>query len=233
MKDTFRPFALSFALGAVALCSTLTARSQSSQSASYPWYLKVDLGGTITQDADLKQFFGIPTEGSKVKFDPGIRVGLAGGYNFTDWFALEAEVGGLANTINSITGATFIHDAGFINVPFLVNVKLQLPNPSIFTPYIGAGGGGSAAIIDVDNIEIGNTTFHGSASDVVFAYQGFAGIRCRINDQMGLSVEYHYFVAESPSWKTDVLFAAPPFNNTLSFGRTQTHSLSLALDFRF
>jgi opacity protein-like surface antigen len=232
MKTTFRPLALAFVLNSVAFCSTLTAQPQYYQSPYYPWYVKVDVGGNITEDADLKEFFGLPTVGT-VKFDPGFRVGFAGGYNFTDWFALEGELGGMENYISSITGATAIHDAYFANVPLLFNARFQLPNPSIFTPYIGGGLGVSAAILSVDYIQIGNTSFHGSDSDAVFAYQGFAGIRCRINDQMGLSLEYHYFVAESPSWRADVFFGAPPFGDTMQFGHTQTHTVSLAFDFRF
>ncbi len=232
MKTT-RSIGWLVALAASVLSSTLCAQQQHSQDPFYPWFIKFDAGGNITPDTDLKQYFGLPTAGGKVSFDPGVRVGLAGGYNFTDWFALGGEVAGMGNYISSITGATTVHNAAFGNAPFLAIARLQLPNPSILTPYIGGGVGGSAAIIDVDQIQIGTTTFHGSAADVVFAYEGFAGIRCRINEQMGLSVEYRYFAADSPSWTADVLFGAPPFGNTLQFGRTQTHSLSLAFDWRF
>jgi OmpA-OmpF porin, OOP family len=228
MKNTMRPFAVSLAISAVALSSVLTSWSQ-----DFPWYVKVDAGGNLTKDTDLKDFFGLPTAGSQVKFDPGARVGLALGYNLTAWFALEAELAGMENTISSISGATSIHDATFYNVPLLFNARLQLPNPSIFTPYIGGGVGVSAAIIDVGNIFIGNTSFHGAEADAVFAYQGFAGVRCRITDQMGLSLEYRYFATDSPTWKADVVFGAPQSSNTLRFGRTQTQSLSLALDFQF
>src|SRR5260221_10043216 len=113
------------------------------------FYVKADLGGNLTQDTDLKEFFGPVAPGTKVKFDPGFRGGLTGGYQLTDWFAGEVEVGLFENQINSISGADRIHDAWFAHVPFLVNGKLQYPNTSPLTPYIGAGVGFSEALIDV------------------------------------------------------------------------------------
>src|SRR5262249_22963172 len=119
------------------------------------FYVKADVGGNITQNADLKEFFGPVAPGTKVKFDPGFRAGLTGGYQLTDWFAPEIEVGFLENRIDSITGADRVHDAWFGNVPFLVNGKLQYPNSSPITPYAGAGIGFSEAIIDVGHLDVG------------------------------------------------------------------------------
>ena len=65
----------------------------------------------------------------------------------------------------------------------------------------------------------------------MFAYQAFAGLRYRLNDRMGLSVEYRYFVAESPTWHSDITFGAG--SNALSFGGSQTHAFSLAFEYRF
>ncbi|HWI58459.1 MAG TPA: porin family protein [Bacillota bacterium] len=223
--------------GALALGSVVSAQSQETG-----FYLKGDVGGNITQDSDLKEFFGPVAPGSKVKFDPGVRVGFAGGYHFTDWFAAEAEVGVMANTIDAIqssSGVFRLHDASFANVPFLLNAKFQYPCPCGFTPYAGAGAGVSGSLLDADQITfISNGSspsvqLHGSASDAVFAYQAFAGVRYALNDRMGLSVEYRYFAAESPEWESDFVAGAPAFSNRLSFGRTQTHAISLAFDYHF
>jgi opacity protein-like surface antigen len=211
---------------AVAAGCTVSAWSQGTR-----FYVKADAGGNLTQDADLKEFFGPIAPGSQVKFDPGFRGGLTGGYQFTDWFAGEAEVGFMENQINSITAADRIHDAWFANVPFLVNGKLQYPNSSPLTPYIGGGVGFSEAIIDVGHIDIGGTSLHGRMNDTVFAYQGFAGLRYRLNDQMGLSLEYHYFAAEGANWQAD--FTSGAASDRMRMGRTQTHAISVAFDFRF
>ena len=110
-------------------------------------YVRGDLGGNLTQSTGLKEFFGPVNPGSRVEFDPGVRFGVAVGYQFTDWFSLEGQTGFMANNISSITDATRL-DAQYANVPFLANVRLQLPCHCRVTPYIGAGAGGSTTILD-------------------------------------------------------------------------------------
>jgi len=65
----------------------------------------------------------------------------------------------------------------------------------------------------------------------VFAYQAFAGLRYKLNDRMGLSVEYRYFAADEAEWRAD--FTSNTFSDTMRLGRIQTHALSLAFDFKF
>ena len=216
----------------VVLCSLLLAGATCpALGQGNQFYVKTDLGGNITQNADLREFFGPVAPGSKVKFDPGFRAGLGAGYNFTEWFAAEAEVGFMENRIDSITGADRVHDSWFANVPFLVNGKLQYPNSSPLTPYIGAGVGFSEALLSVGRIELNGTSLHGDISDTVFAWQAFGGLRYKINERMGLSVEYRYFAADGASWRADFTFGTP--SDTLRMGRTQTHAISLAFDYHF
>lgn len=195
------------------------------------FYVKGDVGGNLTQDIDMKEFFGPVAPGTKVRLDPGFRAGLAGGYQALDWLAGEVELGAMENTVRSIDGATRVHDATFANVPLLFNVKFQCPNQSHFTPYAGAGAGFSEAIFDVGKVTIGGVSLHGDDADTVFAYQAFAGVRYQLNEQMGISLEYRYFVAESPTWQAD--FVSGTGSDTMRFGRSQTHALSLAFEFRF
>jgi OOP family OmpA-OmpF porin len=194
------------------------------------FYVKADLGGGVTMDTDLNEFFGPVAPGSKVKFDPGFRYGFAAGYQITDWFALEGELGAMSSSINEITDASHV-DAWFINVPFLVNAKFQYRNASHFTPYIGAGVGGADSILDVDFIELNGVGMSGTTSEVVFAWQGFAGVRYNFNDQMSLGLEYRYTWSDKPSWEVDETFGT--FTDHLSFGEIQSHSLSLAFQWRF
>jgi opacity protein-like surface antigen len=201
------------------------------------FYIQGDIGGQWTHDITLNEFFGVPlTPDSKIKLDPGLRAGVSGGYQFCGFFALEGELGFMGNRINSITSATFIHDAYVANMPLLVNAKFMLPNRTIVTPFAGAGVGFSQTIIDVDNISIldtagGVTSMHGSDWDTVFAWQAFAGLKFRINDYMGVSVEYRYFAADGASWHAESFSGTP--SGTMSFGRTQTHAVSAAFVFRF
>jgi OOP family OmpA-OmpF porin len=216
----------SFVCSGLLIACTAPALGQSTR-----FYVKGDLGGNLTQDATLNEFFGPVAPDTKVKFDPGFRAGLAGGYQLTDWFAGEVEIGYMENHIDSITGADRVHDSWFANIPFLVNGKLQYPNSSPITPYIGAGVGFSEALLRVGRIDLAGTSLHGDIADTVFAYQAFAGLRYRINDQMGLSVEYRYFAADGATWQAD--FTSGTASDTMRMGHTRTHAISLAFDFRF
>jgi opacity protein-like surface antigen len=86
-------------------------------------------------------------------------------------------------------------------------------------------------VIDSDHIDFGTTHMDGTDSDAVFAWQAFGGVRFRLNEQMGISVEYRYFRAEEAEWEAD--FVAGTFDDTMKFGRIETHVFSIAFDFRF
>jgi opacity protein-like surface antigen len=194
------------------------------------FYVNADLGGSVTMDADLNEFFGPVAPGSKVKFDPGLRYGVAAGFQLTDWFALEAELGSMQSQIDQVTDASHV-DAWFASVPFLVNAKFQYKNASRFTPYVGIGVGGSAELLDMNYIELNGVGVSGTDSTVVFAVQGVAGLRYNFNDQMSLGVEYRFLWADKPSWEADYSYG--PSSNRISFGQIESQSLSLAFNFRF
>jgi opacity protein-like surface antigen len=195
-----------------------------------PFYVKADVGGNITRDTSLREFFGEDVTGAKVKFDPGYRVGVAAGYELCQYFAVEGEIGSMGNNIKSITGADSL-DASFFNIPFLVNAKLQGPRCWIFRPYLGGGVGGSASVISVDHIDLNSVHVEGTDGTVVFAYQGFAGFRVAINEAMGVGFEYRYFRADRPTWKAD--FSSGTGTDRLSFGQAETHAFSVVFDWHF
>jgi opacity protein-like surface antigen len=211
------------------LCGVSSAQAQSDQGR---FYVKADAGGNLTQDTELKELFGPVASGSEVKFDPGMRLGFAGGYWFTDWFAGEVELGWMQNSIDSITDAEEV-DAFFINAPAMLNLRLQLPNNSRFTPYIGGGAGVSTMILDADPIIANNTFVHGTDVDAGFAYQGFAGVRWALSDNMGLSLDYRYFGAESPEFESDWNDDFGGGGQAIRFGKTKTHCFSVVFDFKF
>jgi len=195
------------------------------QSESGRFYVKADLGGNYTRDTSLKELFGESlTPGSKVKFDPGGRFGIAAGYYLTHWLAAEVESGVMANEIDSITGASRV-DAVFSNVPLLFNLRLQCPHADRVVPYIGGGVGASFPTIDIEKIDSSTGRRDGSDADAVFAYQAFAGLRFKLNHRMGLSLEYHYFHADGAEWGDS--------SDRLRFGATETHAVSIAFDFHF
>jgi OOP family OmpA-OmpF porin len=224
MNKTSRPFC------AILLASSLCAVRSVEADDTHGLYFKADAGGNLTEDTHLKEFFGPVTAGSKVRFDPGARVGFGAGYQLTDWFSVEGEVAAMANNIRSITDSTEL-DAAFSNVPLLANVRFQCPHHNRLTPYIGGGAGVAASILETDRITIGNVSMTGSAADAVFAYQGFAGLSFAINDTMSLGLEYRYFATTDPSWKAEE--SSGTTSDRIKFGGARTHAMSIAFHFRF
>jgi opacity protein-like surface antigen len=226
-------------LRSTALLLTLLATAATVSAEQNRFYLKADMGGTKAEDVSLRDFFGQPiAANSQIELDPGVRIGIHAGYGVTDWFAAEIETGVAANNIDSITGAVEA-DGSLVNVPLLLNAKLHLPDHYRVSPYIGAGFGLASTILSGDNITIthvsgpaGTTTLDGSTADTVFAYQGFAGVRCAINEDMGLSVEYRYFRAENSSMDADYVGTGVP-SDRVKLGRQEIHSVSVAFDLRF
>jgi OOP family OmpA-OmpF porin len=200
------------------------------------FYLKGDVGGTSAKDVSLRDFFGQPiTANSEIELDPGIRFSVHAGYGITDWLAAEIETGVMANDIDSITGAVEA-DGSLANVPLLLNGKLHLPERYRISPYVGGGFGLSSTILSGDNITIahpgGTTTLDGTTTDVVFAYQGFAGVRFAINDDMGISLEYRYFRAGNANMDADLITTGVP-SDRVKLGRQELHSVSVAFDLQF
>jgi opacity protein-like surface antigen len=213
------------AVWSVALLPLLSARAEKSH-----FYVEGDIGGAVTVDTQLKEFFGPVLPNSEIKFDPGLWLGLRGGYGLTDWFDAEVETGFVANRIESVTGATET-EAALTNIPLLLNARFHCPALHRVSPYFGGGLGLSTTILSGDDLVIGGTRMQGSVAGVVFAYQAFAGLRFAINDRMGLSVEYHYFATTSSEMNANVTVGT--FSDTVELGGTATHAATIAFDYRF
>ncbi len=216
-----------FSLCGLVLIPTLAAFGQTGL------YVKADVGGNVTEDVELREFFGPVAPGTKLELDPGFRAGFSVGYQLTDFFAPEAEIGYLGNRVNFVSGADLVHDTWFYNVPFFVNAKFQIPRMGRcpVTPYAGAGVGFSETVFDIGHIDLNGIHVNGSDSAAVFAWQAFAGLRFAINNNMGICVEYHYFYADPASWHAE--FASFTPSDRISLGPTHSHAASVAFEFRF
>lgn len=222
----------STAIVVLAACSALVLAAVPAFAQNNRVYSRGDLGGQVIQDTKLREFFGEAlAPDTKVVFDPGIRIGFAAGFRITDWFSVEGESGIMANNIKSITDANSV-EATLVNIPFMLNTRFECPGKRcIVAPYFGGGLGVSSSIVDADHIDIGSTVMSGTVTTAVFAYQAFGGIRFRLNDRMGISLEYHYFATTDSSWDVDA--TAGTTSNRMKFGGTQTHAASIAIDARF
>jgi opacity protein-like surface antigen len=190
------------------------------------FYLKGGIGPSIIEDADLKSFPGV-VGSPNVDFEVGVRLDIGGGYQVTDWFAVEFETGFVDNEIDHISGAD-VDDAFLVNVPFMANVVFQCPRMGRFVPYIGVGAGFSYTILDVDEITIGpNTVFGGSEDDAVFAYQGFVGFRYFIDSRWSIGAAYKYVVTDDSS------FDVGGTSERVKLDDLHTHSVTASFTFHF
>lgn len=213
------------------LSLTLMAAALTGHAHENRFYVAGEVGGASASDVRLREFFGQPlAPNAEIRLDPGIRLGIRAGYGLTDWLDSEIETGVTANNIDSITGAT-VSDGSLANIPLLFNLRLHTPDQSRLSAYLGGGVGCASTILTGDDLVIGATKFDGTAADAVFAYQGFAGLRFAISDRMGLSLEYHYLHTEASNMSADLTVGVP--SDRVKLGRTETHSISASVDFRF
>lgn len=145
------------------------------------WYFGAQTGVNLLNDADTS----IPGTSSEFEYDPGF--GLLGqiGMPLGD-FRIEAEIGWRRNSIDEFAGAGVDGDTNLFS--FMANGYYDIPLGWRVTPYIGAGVGGAVVSVDADGIV--------DESEVVFAYQGIAGLSYRINDELAIKGDYRYLATE-------------------------------------
>lgn len=184
------------------------------------FYAGADVGGTIAESVSLKEFPDAPP-GGDVKFHPGARLSLNGGYRFNNWLSLGAETGFMVNTVK---GA----DIAISQTPFLANVEFRMPNQTPLEPFIGGGPGVSVTVIALDHDRLnGGSDVNGSAADAVFAWQAYGGVRYKITESMSVGLLYKYFAADPASW--DVRHTS----QQIRFGTANVHSFSASFQVNF
>jgi opacity protein-like surface antigen len=224
-----------YAVGMAALSLCLGAAMAQAQYYSYlpegagPTF-RLGVGPSFFQDGRLTQYG--TSVSSPVDFDTGLAFDAGLGWAFNKYAAVDFETGFIGAEINNVPG--YISDNSRIyNVPFLVNATLSYPIPRTnIIPYIGAGVGGADVVFDTDQFGPSSTDFvSGSADDVVFAGQIFAGVRFQLTRHMALDLGYKYFATGNPT------FSGPndntPGNFDVSFKGARTHSVLFGLTFDF
>lgn len=184
------------------------------------FYAGAEVGGTVAESASLKEFPDVPP-GGEVKFHPGARLSLNGGYRFNQWLSLGLETGFMANAVKD-------SDISVSQVPLLANVEFSVPNQSPIEPFVGGGPGFSASSIYVDDDRLGTgSDVDGGAAEVVFAWQAYGGVRYKVSDSVSVGLVYKYFAADETEW--DVRGTS----QDIRFGRARIHSFSASVQVKF
>jgi opacity protein-like surface antigen len=191
------------------------------------FYLNADLGTSLADDVSIRRFV-VPTPGTKFELDPGMHLAVAGGYNFNDYVGAQLETGWIFNEVDNVNGGGSV-DASLGHVPMLANVVFRYDQADFpVVPYIGAGAGGDISVINLDHVFAPNGTMvDGAGSDLVFAWQIFAGARYKLNDNMSIGAGYKFFSADGASW--DVRHTS----GDIQSGTARVHSFGVDFNMKF
>lgn len=217
-------------LAATALATALTAtQAYALQDERWPrWYVGLTGGVAFLQDTDITTTS--PAARGNLDFNAGGIGTLSLGYmpatdsQFLNNLRIEAELGYHINDLDSANlGGAPINAQGHIkSFSYMGNLYYDFRNTSGWTPYVGAGAGGS-------RINISRKSGFGTAntSDNVFAYQFMGGVSWRM-DQLPMtewSLGYRYFVQNDPQFNGTV--------GRIDADDLQSHSVELGAKFRF
>lgn len=158
------------------------------------WYVGADGGVNFVQDADIKASNSDP---AKAGSDTGYTLQAHGGYAFRSLsFAtprVEAELGYRSSGLKSLTD--FDGTSGQTSaLSLMTNASLYFLPKRSWHPFVGVGVG--MARIDAEWRSNGGKLV--DDSDLVFAYQGFAGVSYDVAKNWELSAQYRYFATEDP-----------------------------------
>jgi opacity protein-like surface antigen len=179
-------------------------------------YVTGFIGATMPRrndDVTTTDFFSTsnPVYNERTRFDPGVYVGGAGGFDF-GFIRLEGELSYKEADIKSITDNTGVNqyhniDGNLGALAFMTNAFFDFHNYTPVTPYVGVGIG--FAVLNLSN----TFAFNGNQrplmyprdNDAVFAYQVGAGLDIALNRRFSLDLGYRYFNTDWASFSGNSL----------------------------
>jgi len=183
-------------------CLTFSALGDESSSLAQRWRFRFDIGGTFPEDAKLTEFDGPVAPGEELKLSPGLQFDLAAGYRITPWLALEGEFGFTFNTVDSV-GNWYYPNSELWQMLMMANIVVEYPRGP-FRPFAGIGAGGVLSTLSFGNYyDYYYSSYDGSGTDFVAAFQAFGGVRCQLNEQWSLGVVYRVLFTEDQNWDVE------------------------------
>jgi opacity protein-like surface antigen len=199
------------------------------------WTARLDLGGTIPEEADLTELAG-PVSGEKFKLDPGFQLDMSAGYRLTPWLEVGPELGFTLNSVDSI-GRWSYHDTFLGQILMMANVRLEYPVKSRVAPFVGAGIGGVASFLTFGEHYGHHSGYYydyyepdGTGSDFSLAFQLFGGVRYRVAGKWNLGLEYRYLVTDPQRWNVEWWNGA---DFTVGIDNLRMHSICLVFSGEF
>lgn len=198
-----RKLAVVLALASTALASPALARDGA-------WYVGAEFGGMIVEDIsyDISRV-GAPNGTATVDHDYGYDADGIVGYDFGG-FRLEAEVAYKSADVDAYTSnlgtpvnngtATVTAPSGTYDLAggrstalsFMINGMLDFGDDDGIQGFVG-GGAGVARV--KSRVALNQRGSFLNDSDTVFAWQGIAGVRAPITDNIDVSLKYRFFNA--------------------------------------
>ena len=159
-------------------------------------FVRANVGANLLHDFVFDDVPGVTQE-----FDPGMRADATVGYTFysTPSVALAGagEFGFLYNSLSKAKGpaGTVSTEGDFVQVPFLAKLIATFNPDAQWTPFVGVGGGGIYARMDVH--KVGSTVVDTWSDETDPAAQAEAGVTYKIGDRMAIGLEYKFTYAFS------------------------------------
>jgi len=219
------------------IASLLTPAICSATSARPGGYVSGFIGVSVPSDTTVTtdDFVLNNTFVDNVEFDPGVNVGMTGGYDF-GYVRLEGELSYKYSDIKAITDTA--DNYGFRSVDgnlevfaMMFNGFFDLHNNSPITPYAGAGIGIASLYLsdtygtDTRGGITTRTLLYTEDLDTVFAYQVGGGLEIALNPMLSLDLSYRYFGTD------DARFEDNPFQTSkLNF---ESHNTSIGFRLKF
>lgn len=150
------------------------------------WYAGAETGLNLAPAEKYKAIDGAEGK-AKVSHDPGFGLLVNGGYAFNQ-FRLEGEFGWRYNGVDKVAGQG--GDGDIQAYDLMLNGLYDIKTGTAWTPYLGVGIGGADVVNGKIRNSLGTLT---KDSDIVFAYQGIAGVSYALNEHLALNADYRYF----------------------------------------
>lgn len=194
------------------------------------WYVGAQTGFNYVP----KMSDGIQGTDAEAKFDPGVGVLGQVGYGFGQ-IRLEGELGYRYNKADTVDVSGFGASTGKQSASgsaqattLMLNALYDFNTGTAWTPYIGAGIGG--AYVNMSSIRArDNSSAKVDDSDLVFAYQGIAGISYDFTNNLAIKADYRYLGTQ----KGEFDVKGTGLNNQKFEDNYTAHSLMVGFTYKF